>query len=368
MGVHDHHQQAGSAPVTFEIVVVSTSRTDATDEAGPAIADRLGRQGHLVRGVHRVPDDPALLGDLLVRLLGTDVQCVLLTGGTGISARDCTVDVVRPHLTRELPGFGEIFRRLSFDEIGPAAFLSRALGGLAGDTMVFCLPGSPAACGLALDRLLLPEIRHLAWEVRREHADAPPVQAPLHVEVAEPTVPTSDAPASPPPPWRQALIRADATLEEGTWEEIPPGMASLSALRNVLEGAGQRARVRFPGGGTGAVLGFPDLSRPSSKVLLVAEGEPYGLLVALHRQPRPAGVAIRGDATWVPDVAADPVSVAEQVTGLPAPVEGTLFAVEGGLVYLLVGRRVTSWDGRRQRDEGTPESVMASLALRWSQR
>ena len=128
----------------------------------------LARAGFRVAARHIIPDDPAVMRPLLEQLAADPaIDAVLLTGGTGLSSRDQTFETVTSLLTRPLAGYGELFRMLSFQEIGPAAMLSRATGGLIGTTVVLTMPGSPAAVRLALERIIVPELRHLVREARR---------------------------------------------------------------------------------------------------------------------------------------------------------------------------------------------------------
>lgn len=149
------------------ICTVSDTRTQATDRGGAYLRDRLTENSHQVLSCQIVPDDPAAIRDQLQYALANKFDLMIFTGGTGISARDRTPQVISPLLDRELPGFGELFRMLSYEEIGAAAYFSRATAGIAGRTAVFCLPGSPAALRLALDKLLLPELPHLLSELAR---------------------------------------------------------------------------------------------------------------------------------------------------------------------------------------------------------
>jgi molybdopterin adenylyltransferase len=152
-------------PVRVAVVTASDTRTAADDTGGDLIVDRVTGAGHSV--VHRqiVRDDPALIGGLLDHIVTTtDAQLVLITGGTGISPRDTTYDAVAARLEKTMPGFGEIFRMLSFEEVGAAAMLSRAVAGVYRGRVIISMPGSPAAVRLAMDRLVIPEISHLAWE------------------------------------------------------------------------------------------------------------------------------------------------------------------------------------------------------------
>jgi molybdenum cofactor biosynthesis protein B len=168
MSAHRHHEEAASRPVECFVLTVSDSRTAATDRSGQLIRQLLEGAGHRVTGAAIVPDDPDQIRSAVQGALeapGTEV--VLVTGGTGISRRDCTVDTIRPMLERELDGFGEIFRALSFREIGPAAMLSRAVAGVVGGRAIFVMPGSTDAVKLALKQLILPEIGHVAGELLR---------------------------------------------------------------------------------------------------------------------------------------------------------------------------------------------------------
>ena len=130
--------------------------------------EMLGAGGHSVVFYEVIPDDAARLDALLTTLTArADVDVILSNGGTGIARRDNTVPVIAKHLTTPLPGFGELFRMLSFEQIGSGAMLSRALGGVAGGKLLFAMPGSTKAVELAMTRLILPELKHLMFELRR---------------------------------------------------------------------------------------------------------------------------------------------------------------------------------------------------------
>ncbi len=162
------HQAYAVSSVTCAVITVSDTRTEATDTSGSTIRDLLSEHGHQVCHRTVVPDEPARIREEIMRLGGRpDCQAILLTGGTGIAPRDCTTDTVAALLDRRLEGFGELFRLLSFEEIGPAAMLSGALGGVRGGQLVFCMPGSTAAVRLAMTRLILPVLPHMAAELRR---------------------------------------------------------------------------------------------------------------------------------------------------------------------------------------------------------
>jgi molybdenum cofactor biosynthesis protein B len=162
------HKAHGPQSVRCFIVTVSDTRTEATDTSGRAIADLLTAAGHVVAGRSIVKDDADLVRGVLERQLASaDVDVIITTGGTGITARDSTYEVVAGLLHKRLDGFGELFRMLSYEQIGPAAMMSRACAGVAAGHVVVSLPGSEAAVRLAMERLLIPELGHLVQQAAR---------------------------------------------------------------------------------------------------------------------------------------------------------------------------------------------------------
>jgi molybdenum cofactor biosynthesis protein B len=162
------HRSDAPRDVRCAVITVSDSRTLETDTGGQLLQDLLLQAGFAVDAREIIPDEPAKLRPLLERLRdAVEIDAVLLTGGTGLSSRDMTFETVSSLVTKPLPGYGELFRLLSFQEIGPAAMLSRAVGGLMATTVVLTMPGSPAAVRLAVERIIAPELRHLVREARR---------------------------------------------------------------------------------------------------------------------------------------------------------------------------------------------------------
>jgi molybdenum cofactor biosynthesis protein B len=160
-----HHRRSAVAAVATAVLTVSDTRTPETDTGGDRVAELLAAGGHPVVAREIVADDAAkIAGALRAALARDDVRAVILTGGTGVAPRDVTPEAVEPLLDRIVPGFGELFRALSYEDIGSAALLSRALAGLASGRVVFVLPGSRGAVKLAMEKLVLPEIGHLAAE------------------------------------------------------------------------------------------------------------------------------------------------------------------------------------------------------------
>jgi molybdenum cofactor biosynthesis protein B len=160
-----HHRKSAPARIPTAVVTVSDTRTLETDTGGARVAELLEAGGHPVVARVIAKDEPAEISATLNGLLARDdVAAVILTGGTGVAPRDVTPEAVEPLLDRVVPGFGELFRALSYQEIGSAALLSRALAGLASGRVVFVLPGSRGAVELAMQKLVLPELAHLAAE------------------------------------------------------------------------------------------------------------------------------------------------------------------------------------------------------------
>lgn len=168
MSVEEHKREA-PAFVRCMVITVSDTRTEETDKSGTLMKKLLLEQGHHVSDYRIVKDDFESIRNLLYEAEKTDeIQAVLLSGGTGISRRDTTYEAVGSVLSKHLPGFGELFRYLSFTEdIGTAAMLSRAVAGTMRQTAVFSMPGSTGAVKLAMNRLILPELTHIIRELNK---------------------------------------------------------------------------------------------------------------------------------------------------------------------------------------------------------
>ena len=163
-----HRSSAEGLTARCGVLTASDTRTAANDSGGDLIVATLEGAGHRVMQRELVKDEPHEIGRVVGEWIrDPEVEVILTTGGTGISQRDGTVEVVERFLDKRLDGFGELFRMLSWEEVGSAAMLSRAVAGLAHDTLIFALPGSRAAVSLALEKLILPELPHLLFERRR---------------------------------------------------------------------------------------------------------------------------------------------------------------------------------------------------------
>jgi molybdopterin adenylyltransferase len=167
MSVAEHRAQSPSQVSCF-VLTVSDTRTVGTDTSGRAIADLLEQAGHVVTDRQAVRDEPAQVTDVIRRQLAAgQARVIITTGGTGIARRDSTYEAVTALLDKRIDGFGELFRMLSFEAIGPAAMLSRATAGVAAGCAIFMLPGSEHAVRLAMERLILPELGHVVRELTK---------------------------------------------------------------------------------------------------------------------------------------------------------------------------------------------------------
>jgi molybdenum cofactor biosynthesis protein B len=163
-----HLSSARRISARCAVITLSDTRTAETDRSGRRIRELLEADGNAVAHYAVLPDDPQRLsGELAALLARDDIDAVLTNGGTGISRRDQTIPVIERAIETLLPGFGELFRMLSWQQIGSGAMLSRAVGGIAKGKLLFAMPGSTAAVELAMTRLVLPEIRHLLGELRK---------------------------------------------------------------------------------------------------------------------------------------------------------------------------------------------------------
>ena len=159
---HQEHRQQAPARVRCAVITVSDTRTPETDTSGKVMQESLTREGHSVCAYMIVKDEPDDIHRLLMHhIQAPETDAILLSGGTGVSSRDGTYEVVQRCLDKELTGFGELFRMLSYEEIGSAAMMSRATAGVARGTVIVSMPGSSGAVRLAMNKLVLPELAHM---------------------------------------------------------------------------------------------------------------------------------------------------------------------------------------------------------------
>ena len=166
--VPQEHKAHAPASVGCFVLTISDSKTSETDTSGALIRELVSAAGHRVTGHAIVKDEPDQVAAVIRSgCAAPSVEAFILTGGTGITSRDSTYEAIEALLDKRLAGFGELFRMLSYQEVGAAAMLSRAQGGVVQGRVLFSLPGSPNACRLALEKLIIPELPHLIREVRR---------------------------------------------------------------------------------------------------------------------------------------------------------------------------------------------------------
>jgi molybdopterin adenylyltransferase len=163
----DAHRKQGPTCVHCGVIIASDTRTEADDTSGRRVQELLREHGHRVGMYRIVKDEPALITQALHEA-PQEVAAIICSGGTGLTARDSTYEAIQALLDKEITGFGELFRMLSYQEIGAAAMLSRATAGVMGNRVVFSLPGSSAAVELAMTKLIVPELGHVVGLVRRK--------------------------------------------------------------------------------------------------------------------------------------------------------------------------------------------------------
>lgn len=164
------HRENERASVKCSVMTVSDTRTKETDKSGKLIIQLLEAEGHSITHYDIVRDEKTVIQEMLKNVtICHDVDVVLINGGTGISYRDVTIEAIQPLFTKEIPGFGELFRMLSYQlDIGSASMLSRAIAGVMNNRIVFSTPGSPKAVQLAMEKLILPELGHVLKEVTKD--------------------------------------------------------------------------------------------------------------------------------------------------------------------------------------------------------
>ena len=165
---YQEHKEKAPQKVSCAVLTISDTRTEQDDESGKLITEKLSQNGHRVMFYSVLKNEADSIKRKIYELLRQEeLQVIITSGGTGVSHRDITVDTISPILEKKLDGFGELFRFLSYQEIGTASILSRAIAGAAGGKVILCLPGSLGAANLAMDKIILPEIGHMVREATR---------------------------------------------------------------------------------------------------------------------------------------------------------------------------------------------------------
>ena len=165
---HLEHKELSPQTVTCAVLIISDSRTEKTDESGKYLVEKLEGSGHTVVDYALLKNDAEAIKKKINEYLAQEeLQVIIASGGTGVSLRDVTVETVTPMLDKMLDGFGELFRSLSYAEIGTASIMSRAIAGVIGGKIIICIPGSLAAVKLAVEKIILPEVGHMVREATR---------------------------------------------------------------------------------------------------------------------------------------------------------------------------------------------------------
>lgn len=302
-------------PVSAAVLVASSTRTPGDDASGALVADGLVAAGLDVASRTVVDDDVDALQNAVRQAVGSGAKLVVITGGTGLSTRDVTPEAIEPLFERRIDGFGELFRQLSFAEIGAGAMSSRATAGVVGGALVFAIPGSPGGARLAVGSLIAPQARHLLGQMHKVEARR------------------TAAGAVPPLPACLANLPAAAALLDA------------APLRGTTEVDGRNWRRHA----------WP--TERGERVLLTgAERDGWPELRASHR--RAARTFVAGDA--LPD--------AVVVTGRAAPKHGAILALDGARLWYGDGDSTWSWNGRRVVPHGTRAQLLASLVTDWHAR
>jgi molybdenum cofactor biosynthesis protein B len=167
MGYQEHKHKAPKS-VSCAVLTISDTRTEQDDESGKLLTQKLTENGHRVMSHCILKNEADSIGKKVYELLREEeLQVIIATGGTGVGRRDITVETIYPILDKKLDGFGELFRFLTYQEIGTGSIMSRAMAGVARGKVILCLPGSPDAINLAMDRIILPELGHLVMEATK---------------------------------------------------------------------------------------------------------------------------------------------------------------------------------------------------------
>lgn len=342
---------------------------------GPAeeVAEQLASAGLTVSGPAPSSGTVEALAQAVREAPGADV--VVVVGAC--APKGAFPEALAALDARLLPGFGERVRQLAEPVLAVGAAGLRSEAGFVGEVLVAAVPSHSEVASAVVGQLLVPGLA--VW---MPDADPAPSTSVPQKSAAQPTRSVSvgatqpaveSAPSSDEEEpvatrgWLAAVRALDAEVHIGRREELPEPIEKLAPVVNVLHTAGEFGMLRLPSGRRYGLYGWPDLRRPGSKVLAVSWGEPLAEMVALHRHPHPVGTTIDGDLGLLPSASEDVEDAAVRATGRPpGSSEGKLFALESDTVWILRGRRVFKWDGRRERDDGNPKQVLASLTLHWS--
>ena len=375
------------------------------DEAG--VADRvsaiLGNAGFRVGATREVAAE-----DVVHAARAADASAVVVVGDGGIAGSAALR--LEHAFTRRIPGWAPVAYAAAFGALGSGAVRYRTAAGYIDGCPIVALPAEASFAILAVEQVLAHELgRWIQAGMELVMAGDDDVVEPPPAQLAPPAAASADdaAPQKPsgrfgslgrtansfsvsasqdesssgpdtegdegdgPPAggWKRAVWELGGTVHFDKREELPQPVEKLAPLHDVLHTAGETAVLALPNRVRFSIWGWPDLRRANSKVLAVGWGEPLCEVLALHRHPQQTGTCIQEARGRLPAQDADVAEVCKTVTGrAPSDTSGQLFALEGSTVWILRGSRVIRWDGSRERDDGNPKQVLASLVLQWSGR
>ena len=370
-----------------------------------AVAERVGRvlggAGFRVVGPRDVE-----AADVAAAVRKADASAVIVVGDAGLSG--AAPLRVAGLFTRTIPGWAPTVYAAVYGALGSAAVRYRTVAGFVDGCPVVTLPDEAAFAMVALEQVLVPELGRwiqagMELVMAGDEEPEPPAPDEAPADEAEDTAlvpqpsgrfgglgrtrgntfavtaspdeaapaPTDDEAEEGPPAggWKRAVWELGGEVRHDQREELPQPVEKLAPLHDVLHTAGETAVLVLPNKVRYSIWGWPDLRRTNSKVVAVGWGEPLCEVLALHRFPVQTGTCIEESRGQLPQRSGDVAAVCKAVTGrAPSDVSGELFAVDGETVWIQRGRRVFKWDGSRERDDGNPKQVLASLVLRWSGR
>ncbi len=166
METHEHHKHEATGSLKIAVVTVSTTRDPQTDGSGSLLKELIEKNGHAVTGYAVIPDLVKDIAETVQMFIEDGADAVIVNGGTGVAPADVTIEALKPLFTKEITGFGQLFTLLTYEEIGTAGVNSRATAGIVNGRPVYCIPGSPNACRLAAEKLIMPEIGHTVKHAR----------------------------------------------------------------------------------------------------------------------------------------------------------------------------------------------------------
>ncbi len=393
----------------FHVLVVDPSPKQAATQAANAVVANLQSSGMDVIGPDAiVAERSAVHAALAAASASPQTDFVIVVGGCGLGPSDVVPEAFNKVSSRMFPGFGEMLRLELFRDIGAEAALNRACAGAVGSAIGFAVPGDEEASHIALHSLILPYLEQYRASLAIgsvapaptvdlegdtteviEDAEVEAVEETDELALPEPeqrwrlgghTVgmeaqPTPvEAPAGmsdqlPASGWKRAVYDMEGQVEIGKSPDVPQNVEDHAPMMEVLYQAGEYARLKLPNGNRVMLYGYPDLQRPNSKVILVGWGEPLAEVIALHRYPVQVGTCIEEARGLMPARTTDLTEISEKITGRALSSDsGELFAVDHDTVYIQRGNTVYSWDGRKERNEGTPKQALTSMMVRWHQR